>query len=169
MAGTDRGDPVDGTGVRDRSAPSDAGAELDPGPDRSEVDDRGTGNVDRRVPWRMFLSMGAFGSAMAVLYGVTAREYAGTSMLVVAAIASLWFGTFLWRTARRVERTTPSEADRATGLTYLPEASPWPFGIGLGLALALNGLLIGIWFLIPGVAILAVSIAGFAHQSRWRR
>ncbi|MCU1498587.1 MAG: cytochrome oxidase subunit [Acidimicrobiales bacterium] len=159
----------DGKGVRERSAPADAATELERGPVRSEVDDRGTGHVDRRVPWRIFLSIGFFALFLAVLYGITSQEYAGTSMLVVSALLGLWIGVFLWRTARRVERTIPSEPDRVTGLTYLPEASVWPLGIGLGLALALNGLLIGTWFLIPGATVLAVSIAGFAFQSRWRR
>lgn len=159
----------DGSGVRDRSARSDAATELDRGPDRSEVDDRGSAHIDRRVPWRIFLAMGLFGMFLAVLYAITSGERAGSSMLLASSVLALWVGVFLWRTARRLERPTPSEGDRESEPTYLPEASIWPLGIGLGLALSLNGLLIGTWFLVPGIMVLAVSIVGFAHQSRWRR
>ena len=59
-------------------------------------------------------------------------------------------------------------AEQPKEAQYLPDASPWPFGIGLGVTLLLNGLLIGTWFLVPGVMVLALSIAGFARQSRHR-
>ncbi len=169
MEPTDVAEDVNGRGIRDRSAPADPAAEADPGPDVTEVDDRGTGNVDRRVPWRIFCSIGSFVAFMAVLYGAWSREFAGTTMLASGAVLALWIGIFLWRTAERVEATLPAEKDRASEMTYLPEASPWPFGIGLGMVLTLNAFLIGAWALIPGVMTLVVCVIGWANQSRHRR
>lgn len=131
---------------------------------------------DVQVPWRVFAFVGVFVGAAAILYGATSKEDAGTAMLVTASILALFCGTFLWRNASRYER---GNAERGDGdgavaasheeVLYLPTASPWPIGIGAGLALALNGLLIGTWFLVPGVMVLAISLAGFARQSRHRR
>ncbi len=143
--------------------------ETEPGPDVTEVDDRGQILVDGQVPWRLFVAVGLFIGVSAIIYGATSKEHAGTVMLVTASILALWCGVFLWRNARRFERAGPDDTEHGESAMYLPEASPWPVGIGLGLALALNGLLIGTWFLVPGATLLAVSLAGFARQSRHRR
>ncbi len=138
----------------------------EPGPDVVEIDDR----ADAQVPWRVFGGVGAFVAVMAAIYWFTSYENAGSVMLMVAAILGLWAGTFLWRAARRLEVAAPrSGAAPAEGAAFLPAASPWPLGIGLGFTLVLNGLLIGTWFLVPGVMVLAVSVAGWASQSRHRR
>lgn len=136
------------------------------GPDVVEMDHR----ADAQVPWRVFGGVGAFIALMAVIYWFTSYENAGSVMLVVAAILGLWAGTFLWRSARHLEVSAPrSGAAPVEGTAFLPAASPWPLGIGLGLTLVLNGLLIGTWFLVPGVMVLGVSVAGWAKQSRHRR
>ncbi len=143
---------------------ADRADELAAGPDVTEVDDR----ADAQVPWRIFGAVGVFIAVIALVYGVTSGEHAGGVMLSVAAILGLWCGTFLWRNLRAFEAgTAHDEVDPSDA--YLPEASPWPFGIGLGATLILNGLLIGSWFLVPGVMVLVLSLAGFARQSRHRR
>lgn len=134
------------------------------GPDVTEVDDR----ADGKVPWRVFGGIGAFIAVLGAIYWWTSYEHAGSVMLTVAAVLGLWAGAFLWRAARRIEVAPPGTSGPEQGTTYLPDASPWPIGIGLGLTLVLNGLLIGTWFLVPGVMVLAVSVLGWAHQSRHR-
>lgn len=144
---------------------ADANADRDaPGPDVAEIDDR----ADAQVPWRVFGGVGAFIALMGAIYWTTSYERAGTVMLAVAAILGLWAGTFLWRAGRRLEGAEP-QVGAGDAAAYLPEASPWPLGIGAGLALVLNGLLIGTWFLVPGVMVLVVAIGGWARQSRHRR
>ncbi|MCU1453909.1 MAG: cytochrome oxidase subunit [Acidimicrobiales bacterium] len=121
---------------------------------------------DQSVAWRMFVSIGAFVAVMAAIYWFTTYERAGSVMLTVSAILSLWAGTYLWLHGRR-----PTSAEAASGdaaVTWLPHASAWPLGIGLAFALILNGLLIGVWFLVPGVTLLAISVMGFAMESRRR-
>jgi hypothetical protein len=135
------------------------------GPDVSEIDDR----ADAPVPWRVFGFVGGFIGVITAIYWFTSYEEAGSAMLAVAAVLGLWISTYLWRNLRRFEAGGHGEPSGEDATMYLPEASPWPFGIGLGVALVLNGLLIGSWFLVPGVMVLAVSLAGFARQSRHRR
>lgn len=134
---------------------------LHPGPDITETDAR----ADAVVPWRVFAGVGAILLVMSLLY-LPSQEAAGIVMLAVATILGLFCATFLWRNMRRFE--AGGVGGDQPGM-YLPEASPWPFGIGLGVTLVLNGLLIGAWFLVPGVMVLALSLAGFARQSRHRR
>jgi hypothetical protein len=51
---------------------------------------------------------------------------------------------------------------------YLPHSSVWPFGIGVGALLAVNGLIVGVGYVIPGLVVLAVAIVGLISQSRRR-
>lgn len=51
---------------------------------------------------------------------------------------------------------------------YLPHASAWPFAIGLGAATLANGLVLGLWVIVPGVILMAIGIAGFVRQTRRR-
>lgn len=135
------------------------------GPDVSEIDDR----ADAQVPWRVFAGVGGFIAVIAGIYAATSYEESGTVMLAVAAILGLWCSAFLWRNLRRFEAGGAAEVGGDHAAMYLPESSPWPLGIGLGVTLVLNGLLIGTWFLVPGVMVLAVAVGGFARQSRHRR
>jgi hypothetical protein len=135
---------------------------VQPGPDMAEVDDR----ADARVPWRVFAGVGLVIAVIAGIYLATADERAGAVMLVLAAALALWLAVFLWSNLRRFEAGGTGEP--AGDDVYLPESSPWPFGVGLGVTLVLNGLLIGTWFLVPGVFLLGLSLAGWGRQSRWR-
>jgi hypothetical protein len=130
-------------------------------------DDRDLPAVDdRAVPRRMFLFIGGFMVFLAVLYWFTAYEDAGTVMLALSAVLALWFGSYLWLQQRRADR---GGDDAVAGeAPYLPVASAWPFAIGLGAATVANGLVLGIWVIVPGVAVLVLGIGGFIHQSRHR-
>jgi Cytochrome c oxidase subunit IV len=129
---------------------------------------------DRAIPWRVFLAVGLFVLVMGGIYWGTAYEEGGTVMLIVAAVLSLWIGAYLWLRTRASDaaRAEPAEASAAgdTGVaaTYLPHASAWPFAIGLGAATVANGLVLGLWVIVPGVALLALGIGGFVRQTRRR-
>lgn len=120
---------------------------------------------DRAVGWKVFGAVGTIIVIMTALY-LPSDEIAGIVMLVVAALLSFFCGVFLWRASGPGAEAggAPGDEDHE----FLPESSPWPFGIGLGATLVLNGLLIGTWFLVPGVAVLGASLGGFARQSRHR-
>ena len=105
-------------------------------------------------------------------------EWAGTIGLLAAATFSLFLALFFSRSLRRVQGDTEAveEAVEAGQLDeespealYLPETSIWPLGLGVGAGLTFAGLGFGWWFMLPGIALLAHSSIGFAHQSRDRR
>jgi hypothetical protein len=161
---------VTGSSVDPETAGSAAGGEAAEDAEQAEHAEHAEVDPSRdsRVPWRVFGAVGVVLGVMFVIYGATSREEAGSAMLAVASILALWCAVFMWRTAKRLEGEPEPTPGAVQAETYLPDASPWPFGIALGVVLALNGLLIGVWFLIPGVMLLAVSLTGFARQSRHR-
>ncbi|HEY8523563.1 MAG TPA: cytochrome c oxidase subunit 4 [Acidimicrobiales bacterium] len=121
------------------------------------------------MPWRVFLAVGAFVGLLAVIYWFTAYEDAGTALLVVAAVLGLWCGAYLWLQHRpRPGKGAPDAAGGEPPVGWLPHASVWPFAIGLGTATVFNGLVLGIWVIVPGAALLALGIGGFVAQTRRR-
>lgn len=126
---------------------------------------------DAVVPRRVFLAIGGLVAGLAVLYWFTAYEDAGTVMLALAAVLASWYGVFLWlrlrRTGTDVEAGSAVSAAPAT-TAYLPHASVWPFAMGLGVTLLLDGVVLGIWVMVPGAGLLVLGIAGFLRQSRRR-
>ncbi|MGH9003428.1 MAG: aa3-type cytochrome oxidase subunit IV, partial [Acidimicrobiia bacterium] len=125
---------------------------------------------DRKVPWRVFLAIGAGIATLGVIYWATAYEEAGVVMLVLASVVALWIAVYLWLH----QRSTANEAGATAGSRpagvdddhYLPHASAWPFAIGLGGATVANGLVLGLWVIVPGVALLALGVGGFIRQTR---
>jgi Cytochrome c oxidase subunit IV len=141
---------------------------------------------DRKVPWRVFLTIGTLVLVLGAIYWATAYEESGTVMLLLAGALSLWIGAYLWL---RIREETGPERDAASeigeqaaavgagppghgvaeeGEYYLPHASAWPFAIGLGAATLANGLVLGLWVIVPGAALMALGIGGFVRQSRRR-
>jgi Flp pilus assembly protein TadB len=143
---------------------------------------------DRKVPWRVFLAVGLFLAAIGVLYWATAYEESGTVMLLLAGALSLWIGTYLWLrhrpagpgAATALPALEALEAEAAAGHAppgtgsaeegehYLPHASAWPFAVGLGGATIANGLVLGLWVIVPGALLLALGIVGWVRQTRRR-
>ena len=147
---------------------------------------------DRTVPLRVFLVIGGFVLVMGAIYWVASYEASGIVLLMLAAALSLWVGTYLWLLQRRagpaaVEATqaagemlaaegtampgTGTGTGTGTGIEHghdLPHASVWPFAIGLGAATLANGLVLGLWVIVPGVVLMALGIGGFVRQTRRR-
>lgn len=138
------------------------GVEATEGPRGHEV---GPPTDDRAVPRRVFLAVGLFYALLAIVYGAAAYEWAGTVMLVLAAVLGVWCAAYLWLQQRPRPAAPASPGEAAT---YLPHASGWPFVIGLGAATVLNGLVLGLWVIVPGAALMALGIGGFVLQTRRR-
>ncbi len=125
---------------------------------------------------RIFLGIATFLVLATVAYGVTSAEEAGTTMLLLAGGMALIVGGYLMVQAR--SHADAGDPDRpgeggagdpaAQGEAYLPHASIWPFGVGMGLVVMANGLALGLWALIPGALLSASSLWGYARQSRRR-
>ncbi len=121
--------------------------------------------ADLKVQWRIFLGLAAFIAVIGAIYWFVSYEDAGTTLLALAAGLALTCGGYLFLQDRRESRTTPPEHEPPY---YLPHESVWPFGIGLGVFLAFNGLILGPAWALPGAVIIATSLGGFVAQSRRR-
>ena len=122
---------------------------------------------DLEVQWRTFAGIGAFVAVLAVVYWFASYDYAGTVMLALASCLSFFSAAYLWRQERAGTHAGAGDAhDEA--VQYLPHASVWPFGIGVGAFLALNGLILGFAYAVPGAIVIGVSVAGVVAQTRRR-
>jgi predicted lipid-binding transport protein (Tim44 family) len=66
------------------------------------------------------------------------------------------------------EPATAHAAGPSAEPRYLPHASAWPLAMGLGAATIANGLVLGVWVIVPGVLLFAVGVGGFVRQTRHR-
>lgn len=141
---------------------------------------------DAAVVYRTFLAIGGLVAILAIIYWFTAYEDAGTTMLTLTAVLATWVGIYLWLRRRHVQTIAPEPEPGAspttavpaptdkdveaadTAAVYLPHASLWPFAIGLGAAIAVNGFVLGLWILAPGAILTAIGTGGFVRQSRHR-
>jgi hypothetical protein len=119
---------------------------------------------DLKVQWRIFLGLALFIAVIGAIYWFVSYEDAGTTLLALAAGLALMCGGYLFVQDRRKTLAAP-EGD---GPQYLPHESVWPFGIGFGVFLAFNGLILGPAWALPGAVIVATSLGGFVAQSRRR-
>lgn len=130
---------------------------------------------------KLFLGLGSFSLLLAIIYSITTTasvegtEWAGVAALLGGAAFSIFFGLFLRSSLRGIqadveesERAAEAGSTDTDEVLYLPETSIWPIGIGVGAALSLGGVALGYWVMIPGVALFAHSVIGFARQSRDR-
>jgi Cytochrome c oxidase subunit IV len=123
---------------------------------------------DHAVPWRVFLGVAAFVAVLGVLYWFVTYEDAGTTLLALASALGLFFGGYLFLQDRRRTGDARPHDEPPAEEHYLPESSIWPFGIGVGLFLAFNGLILGLAWTLPGAVLVATSVGGFVRQSRQR-
>lgn len=127
---------------------------------------------DVRVQARLFGGIAAFLALAALVYWLTSYEEAGTVMLVLAAGLGALAGAYLWAQDRRPGPDHPpgagGQGEHGPGEHYLPHASVWPLGVGAAAYLVVNGLILGIWFLVPGLVLAGVSVTGYCLQSRRR-
>lgn len=129
-----------------------------------------------RVQARIFLAIAAFLVVAALVYGTTAGDSAGTTMLLLAGGMALIVGGYFQVQARSA--TDAAEPDRpggggeaepaVQGEAYLPHASVWPFAMGMGMVVMANGLALGGWALVPGALLTSAAVWGYARQSRRR-
>lgn len=122
---------------------------------------------DLTVQWRMFLGIAAFMAVIAIVYWFASYEEAGTTMLALAAGLAGLCGGWLLLQERKVGAQEVGDA-AGEAEHYLPAASAWPFAVGTGAALALNGLILGWPYAVPGALVLAVALAGFVSEARRR-
>jgi hypothetical protein len=118
-----------------------------------------------------FLAFSAvFSLAVATVYWFLSYEEAGSLLLGFLFLAPVVMGGYLFAKTRRVAGAEddpnarhPEEAGAALG-RFHPE-SLWPFVMGIGASVGLQGLIYGRWLLFAGAVIVAVSTAGMMRES----
>jgi len=124
---------------------------------------------DLAVQWRTFAGIGLFIAVIAVIYWFSSYDYAGTVMLGLASALSFLSAGYLFVQDRSSTKPHAAvEGEVAAERQYLPHASLWPFGIGVGAFLAFNGLIVGFAYAVPGAIVVSASIAGLVAQTRRR-
>jgi hypothetical protein len=128
----------------------------------------------------LFFGLAGFTALIGVIYAVTTTvtggfEPAGTFALLGVSAFGAFFGTFLLVMVRRIqgdmellEEAHAAGDPAADEILYLPTQSIWPLGLGVGLSLTLAGIPLGLWVMVPGIALFVHSLIGFAHQTRTR-
>jgi hypothetical protein len=147
----------DGVGVRtpDDPARDDAGRDDDsPGFD---------------IQARLFAFVGTFQLVISAVYWFLTYEDAGSVMLLLAGALGLAVAGYLgWKKPPRSASVDEAEPSGEEEEPWFPAASGWPFALGIGMVLVANGLLLGLWLLLPAGAFLLYAIGGFILQSRVR-
>jgi hypothetical protein len=117
---------------------------------------------DQRTQARMFLGIALFMAVIGAVYWFASYEPAGTTMLGLASALAAVCGVYLQIQSEH------DPTDRHTDEHYLPHSSIWPFWVGIGALLAVNGLIVSVGYAIPGLVVLAVAVVGLVSQSRRR-
>ena len=158
----------------DGPAPREAATEPVVAAEEAQRDDAGRdadepGSAGWRLQAKVFGGIAAFIAVIAVVYWFVSYEHAGTTFLGLAAVMVMITGAYVAFPRKAVPDTGDHEPghDPHDGV-WFPEASIWPFAIGAGMVLVANGLLIGIWLLIPAVIFLGWALAGMIRQGRRR-
>ena len=132
-------------------------------------DDGAPESAGGRVEARIFLGIGLAVLVMCLVYAATSGERAGTTMLLLTAGLGALAGGYLLLQARRSAEPAATGGNREVAEeAYLPHASIWPLGVGVGCVVLANGLALGAWALVPGMMLTVASIWGYARQSRRR-
>jgi hypothetical protein len=113
---------------------------------------------------RMFLGIAVFMAVIGAVYWFASYEPAGTTMLALSCALAAVCGVYLQIQSEH----QPVDGDGHAEEHYLPHASVWPFAIGVGALLAVNGAIVGFGYAIPGLVVLALAVIGLVSQSRRR-
>jgi Cytochrome c oxidase subunit IV len=132
--------------------------------------------TDEAAVW---LRIFAFGLVTSAIYWFASYEPVGTVALLVFGLGPGVAGLYLYLHQRanvpreswlgRLRRFAGVAKDRPEGpadlqsddLGVVPAPSIWPFLLSLGVTIAVTGLAFGLWLLLIGSAMLAVSVGGW--------
>ncbi len=121
---------------------------------------------------RIFTAIGGFMFVISIVYGFVSKEPAGTTMLVLAGglatLTAAYLGTHKPPTGANVDQAADQNHPEDVEEPWFPHASVWPFAVAGGAALVANGILLGLWMLLPAGLVLAAALIGFSRQSRAR-
>jgi hypothetical protein len=122
-----------------------------------------------KIQGHLFLWLGAFVLAMAIVYGAWSKEPVGTTALFLSFGLAVMIGYYLTFTARRVDTGAQDNkeadvADDAGDLGFFSPYSWQPLSLGLGGALAFMGVIFGWWLLYFSLPVILVGLWGWVFE-----
>ena len=126
-----------------------------------------------RVETWIFLSLVFFFGGATVLYGfvVDWKEWVGVTALALTTLLTLFIGTFLNFSSKRLEQGRPEDddfadvSDGAGELGFFAASSYWPFGVALGAAATSIATAFWLpWVMAVCIAFLIMAICGLTFE-----
>jgi hypothetical protein len=124
-----------------------------------------------RVEARVLLSLGLFFGLMVTVYWFWGHENAGSVMMFAGMLLCFVPGGYYYWWSRRMkprpeDNPKATQAQGAGVVGAFPSTSIWPFTMGMGAFLVVLALVFGIWFLIPGLGLVAWALFGGTSEGR---
>jgi hypothetical protein len=124
-----------------------------------------------RVEAKIMLGLGLFFGVMCVVYWNWSLENAGGVMMFSGMLLGFLPGSYFYWWSRRMKARPEDDpyATQASGAGVVgsfPGTSIWPFTLAMGTFLVVLALVFGIWFLIPGLALVGWAALGGTSEGR---
>ncbi|MET9519794.1 cytochrome c oxidase subunit 4 [Streptomyces sp. NPDC002994] len=122
-----------------------------------------------KIQGNMFIWLGVFILAMAIVYGVWSKEPAGTTALFLAFGLSIMIGYYLAFTAKRVDAMAQDNkeadvADEAGDVGFFSPHSWQPLSLAIGGAFAFLGVALGWWLLFFSLPLILIGLFGWVFE-----
>ena len=124
-----------------------------------------------RVEAKILLTLGTFFGLMTAVYWNWSLENAGGVMMFAAMLLCFLPGLYYYWWSRRM-KARPEDDPQATQtqgagvVGAFPGTSIWPFTLGMGAFFVVLALVFGIWFLVPGLGLVAWATLGGTAEGR---
>ncbi|MEU3218101.1 cytochrome c oxidase subunit 4 [Streptomyces sp. NPDC006971] len=122
-----------------------------------------------KIQGKMFLWLSVFILAVAVTYGVWAKEPVGTTTLLLAFGLAVMIGFYLAFTAKRVDAMAQDNkeadiADEAGELGFFSPHSWQPLSLAIGGTLAFMGVIFGWWLMYFSAPMILIGLLGWVFE-----
>ncbi|MEU7020984.1 cytochrome c oxidase subunit 4 [Streptomyces sp. NPDC046203] len=122
-----------------------------------------------KIQGKMFIWLSVFILAVAVVYGVWAKEAVGTTALFLAFGLCIMVGYYLAFTAKRVDEMAQDDkeaevSDEAGEQGFFAPHSWQPLSLAAGGALAFLGIAMGWWLMYFSAPLILVGIFGWVFE-----
>jgi hypothetical protein len=120
----------------------------------------------------ILLGLGLFFGFMGIVYWLWGHEDGGGVMLLGSFLLGMLPGFYYLWWYRRSGGNRPEDRDDATVqdgagvVDSFPSTSIWPFVLGIGCFSMVLALVFGVWFAVPGIALLVAAFVGVTAESR---
>jgi Cytochrome c oxidase subunit IV len=119
-----------------------------------------------RVASLVAFRLGAFLAAAGLIYLLTAYEWAGGLLVLLAAVAFTYVGVVLRAAAREVGPAAQTEEELSSPEPVHVGPTIWPFVFSLAAAMLVLGIVVQRWLLIPGSLVFVASAIGWFADVR---